>query len=144
MPRGIFATQPVDAPYTDPVYSYSMVSKDASVNDFGLLIAYVLPGFTAIWGLSFLSPSLRQWLGSSQAEAATLAGFLYATVASIIAGMTVSTIRWLLLDALHHRTGIRPPAWDFYQLRDSAAAFDTLVNIHYKYYQFNANMLVSL
>ncbi len=120
------------------------MADEASINDFGLLIAYVLPGFAALWGLTYITDALRPWLGHLPADAPTVGGFLFVTVASIAAGLTVSTLRWLLVDSLHHRTGIRPPAWDFSNLEQSAAAFGVLVEIHYRYYQFYANMLVAI
>ncbi len=58
--------------------------------------------------------------------------------------MTVNTIRWMVIDTVHHRTGIKPPSWDFFHLRDSALAFGMLIDIHYKYYLFHSNTLVSL
>lgn len=120
------------------------MAKESSINDFGLLIAYVVPGFTALWGLSYVFPALRPWIGTSPAEAPTVGGFLYTTVAALAAGMSVSTLRWLILDQVHHATGIRPPKWDFAQLGSRVQAFNVLIDIHYKYYLFHGNFLISL
>ena len=62
----------------------------------------------------------------------------------LTAGLIVSTIRWLVIDTLHHWTGIREPRWDFARLQENVTAFDVLVEIHYRYYQFYGNMLVSV
>src|SRR5262249_5744664 len=78
------------------------------------------------------------------AEPGALAGFLDATVQAVAAGLTVSTLRWLFLDTLHHRTGISPPAWDFSSLRENVRAFEFLVQIHYWYYKFYGNMALAL
>lgn len=121
-----------------------MASKGASINDFGLLIAYVLPGFVALWGAAFFFPPLRGWVEGSPASAPSVGGFLFVTLASIAAGLTVSTVRWMAVDSLHHRTGIPPPPWDFSHLSESVAAFDVLIEIHYRYYQFYSNTLVAL
>lgn len=40
--------------------------------------------------------------------------------------------------------GVRPPPWDFARLASSSAAFDLLVQIHYRYYKFYANMVVAM
>ena len=88
-----------------------VIGRESSVNDFGLLIAYVLPGFVALWGGTYVSESLRTWIGSSATEGPTLGGFLYMTVGSIAAGLTVSTVRWMVIDTLHHATGVRPNAY---------------------------------
>jgi hypothetical protein len=120
------------------------VYREPSVNDFGLLIAYVLPGFTALWGTTYVWDTFRPWYGLQQPNEPTLGGFLFLGLASVGAGLTVSTLRWLLVDALHHRTGIRPPAWDFAGLASAEGGYRLLLDIHYRYYQFYANALVAL
>ena len=112
--------------------------------NFGLLIAYVLPGFTAIQGLPFLSSSPASWGSVAGAASPTLPGFLSGTVEAIAAGLTVSAVRWLLIDGLHHRTGLKPPAWDFALLEKNVPAFELLLHGHYRYYKFYANMVVAL
>jgi hypothetical protein len=66
-----------------------------SVNNanFGPLIAYLVPGATVLAGFSQFSPVLRSWFGAAPADAPTIGGFLYLTVASLAVGMTV--IAWL-------------------------------------------------
>src|SRR5437016_3433134 len=120
------------------------VSREAAITDFGLLIAYVLPGFTALWGGTYISPSLSAWIGTPPSDPPTVGGFLFVTLASIAAGITVSTVRWLVIDTLHHGTGLRPPDWDFSSLRDSVPAFSLMVDHYYRYYQFYGNMVISV
>lgn len=122
----------------------TVASQEASINDFGLLIAYVLPGFTALWGLGYLVPEVHAWLGHPPSEAPTLGGFLYVTLASVGIGLAVSTVRWLVIDGLHHRTGVPRPEFDFARLQQNVQAFGVLLDIHYKYYQFYGNSLVAL
>jgi hypothetical protein len=117
--------------------------KENSLNDFGLLIAFVLPGFTVLWGTAFVSGAFEPWL-DIQAATPTVGGFLFATLASVAAGLAVSTIRWLTVDRLHHLTGVRRPARDFSQLSANVDAFGVLVEGHYKYYLHAANMFVAV
>ena len=117
--------------------------KDDSIANFGLLIAYVLPGCVVLWGLGQASPTVGKWFGDASANSATLGGFLYVTLAAVAAGLTASTVRWLLIDALHHYMGVKPPRLDFSQLGERIEAFDFLIEIHYRYYQFYANTLVA-
>ena len=112
--------------------------------NFGLLIAYVLPGITAVWGASYLSPTLRTWLGSTSNEVPTIAGFLYATLAAIAAGLIMSTVRWMVVDTIHYLTGVPRPRWDFSRFGEKVMAYDKLGEIHYRYYQHYSNMLVAL
>jgi hypothetical protein len=121
-----------------------MATQEGSVLDFGLLIAYVLPGFVALWGGTYVAAPLRPWLLGDAGGAPTVGGFLFTTVAAVAAGLTVSTVRWLVVDTLHHRTGVRPPDWDFAALGERAAAFGLMVDHYYRYYQFYANALVAL
>src|SRR5258708_7235024 len=79
--------------------------KEPSVTNFGLLIAFLLPGFVALWGISYVSEPVRSWFGSTPDYAPSVGGFLYVTLASIVAGLTVSTVRWIVIDTVHHVTG---------------------------------------
>jgi hypothetical protein len=107
--------------------------QDVTRSNFGLLIAYVLPGFTLLWGVGSISPAVHAWLGAPAAEGPTIGGFLYATLASVTAGMTVSTVRWLVIDSIHHHTGLRRPRWNFATLHLNVTAFDVMVENHYRY-----------
>lgn len=132
------------APLNRRCYGFPVSVKDTVPGHFGLLIVYVIPGFTALQGLPSASTPLlaKELLGSG--TDASLAGFLYGTVAAVTAGLIVSAVRWLVLDTLHHRTGLRRPPLDFASLDRNVAAFEFLVQNHYWYYQFYANMVVAL
>ena len=80
--------------------------KDVSPGNFGVLIAFVLPGFVVLWGVSYFSATVRLWL-SGAGTTPTIGGFMFGTLASVAAGVTVSTVRWLVIDKIHHWTGIR-------------------------------------
>lgn len=112
--------------------------------NFGILIAYLVPGFVVLWSLREHSEIIRSWLGSSPTPTPTVGGFLYGTVASLALGIMVSTVRWLVIDAIHHHTGLREPTWDFSRLQMNLAAFEAAVENHYRYYQFYGNMLVAM
>ena len=115
---------------------------DLREDSFGLLIAYVVPGFLWILQLSTFSEPLQLWLSAEPSAAPTIAGFLFATMASVGAGLTASTLRWLTLDILHHSTGVRPTSWTFRQLQANIDAFLTTVQYHYRYYQFYGNSAI--
>ncbi len=111
--------------------------------NFGLLIAFVLPGLVTLWGVSFFSPTVAAWLRVTPAGAPTIAGFLFVTLASVAAGLIVSAVRWAVVDSLHHATGIEPPPWDFGRLDEQLPIFLALVENHYRFYQFYANMFIA-
>lgn len=118
--------------------------NDVSTKNFGLLIAYLLPGVTALWGIGYISETVRAWLGTPPTNTPTVGGFLYVTLASIAAGLTVSTIRWAIIDTIHHCTGVPRPKWDFSRLQANVAAFEVTVEHKYRYAQFYGNGLISL
>ena len=117
--------------------------KDVSPGNFGVLIAFVLPGFIVLWGVSYFSATVRLWLSGS-GTTPTIGGFMFGTLASVAAGVTVSTVRWLVIDKVHHWTGIRQPPWNFSRLGRNVDAYNVLNDIHYKFYLFHANGLIAL
>ncbi|MCA9120972.1 MAG: hypothetical protein H6822_31200 [Planctomycetaceae bacterium] len=118
--------------------------RDISNSNFGLLISYVVPGFTALWGISYFSPTLATWLNGTNGDGPTVGGFLYVTIASIAAGMTCSAIRFQTIDRIHAMTGIPCPTLDFATLANRTTAYDRLISNHYNYYKFHANELITL
>lgn len=114
-----------------------------SESNFGPLVAYLVPGATALAGLSPFSATLRNWFALAPAEVATIGGFLYLTIASLAAGMTISALRWVIVDTLHAHTDLPPPTFNFSRLGQNVAAFELLISIHYRHYQFYANMFVA-
>lgn len=114
------------------------VSSDA----FGPLVAYLVPGATVLLGFSPFSATLRGWFGAASDQAPTIGGFLYLTVAAFAVGMTVSALRWAVVDQLHARTGLPAPALDFSRLGPNVEGLRLLIHIHYNHYLFYSNMLV--
>ena len=121
-----------------------MSQEPSSSTGFGLSIAYLIPGFLALLSVSGYLPAVRAWLMSPPASSPTMGGFLYGTVASLALGLTLSTIRWAVLDRLLLLTGIKQPSWDFSKLQHHLGAFMIAVEHHYRYYQFYGNTLVFL
>jgi hypothetical protein len=120
-----------------------MATREAPINDFGLIIAYILPGLLALHGAGYLFPPIHQLMDPTKQQP-SVAGFLLVTLASIGFGLLMSTVRWLVIDTLHHRTGVLPNTWDFSKLQQNIGAFDLLVSYQYRYYQFYGNGLVAL
>ena len=125
--------------------------KDITSKNFGLLIAYIIPGIVVLRGLEDVLTSfgLRlsapgQPVDGAAIATVTVGGFLNETLLALAVGMTVSTLRWVVVDTAHHFTGINRPLWDDSKLQANLQAFDALVENHYRYYQFYSNMFVGL
>lgn len=110
--------------------------------NFGIAIAYLVPGFIALFGLSFQSTMISSWL--LDRDGVTIGGFLYSTLSALTLGLFCSTSRWLLLDSIHHATGVTRPNWDFGRLEQNLGAYVLLEENHYRFYQFYGNSLVAL
>jgi len=115
-----------------------------SDRNFGILIAYLVPGFTTLWGASYFSETIHEWLTGASGGGPTVGGFLYVTLAAVAAGLTVSTIRWATIDTIHHKTGIPRPTWDFGQMQQHFNAYDRLEYNHYAYYKAHGNMVIAM
>ena len=112
-------------------------------DNFGPLVAYLVPGVTVLAGLSPFSPTLQGWFAVAPKVAPSIGGFLYVTVAALAVGMTLNAVRWALVDTAHRLTGLAPPTLDFSRLGENVDAFVLLIEIHYRHYQFYANMFVA-
>lgn len=127
-----------------PSQTSRLLLPDLTDKNFGLLIAYGIPGFIALWGASYISPTVGSWLSPSPDFPGNLESVFFVTTASIAAGMAVSAVRWAVIDHLHQLTGIRRPNWDDANLQPNIDAFETIVEHQYRYYQHHANAAVAL
>lgn len=116
--------------------------EELTARNFGLAIAYLIPGFVALCGVGTMSPAVHAWLVGSPEP--SVGGFLYVTLRSAAAGMTISAVRWAIIDSLLHRTGLSRPVWDDSKLAEKLSAVEFLVENYYRYYQFYANTLVAM
>jgi hypothetical protein len=114
-----------------------------SSRQFGLVIAYVLPGFVALAGIAPLFPAVARWLRPVGQGDLGLGPPLYAVLAATAIGLGLSCFRWISLDHVHHWTGVRRPAWDDSQLDRVLGGFDYLVQSHFRYYEFCGNTLLA-
>lgn len=117
--------------------------QNVSTDNFGPLVAYLVPGAVVLLGLQPHVPILQNWFAAVSPDAPTLGGFLYLTVSSLAAGMTINAIRWVCIDTFHALTGLPPPKLNFSRLAGREQAFALLISIHYQHYQFFANSFIA-
>jgi hypothetical protein len=122
--------------------------KEVTEKNFGVIIAFWLPGFLFMWGLSYSLPSVAAWLATAKDDAPTVGGFLYASLASLALGLVINAIRWALVQELllYGVTRLARPRINFGNLtnKDVLAAFTGAIENNYRYYQYYANALVAL
>src|SRR4051812_11307480 len=116
-----------------------------SNQQFGLIVAYLLPGFICLGGVALLVPTVGDWLRPVAGQAVLgLGPPVYAVLAATAVGMVVSCIRWFLIDHALAWTGVVPPAWDAARMAQRLDVFNHLVDYHYRYYQFYSNTLLAI
>lgn len=128
--------------------------KEVTDKNFGLSIAFLLPGFILIWSLSFSWPEIWLWFKSTDSDSPTVGNFLYATLASLAIGLLISAVRWFFVDHLFSFCGgrvnvikgLKRPRLDLSSLSnaDILAAYNGAVENHYRYYQYYSNSLVAV
>jgi hypothetical protein len=110
---------------------------------FGIVIAYVLPGFVCLAGASHFSPMIASWMSMTPRAEPTLGAVFYAALGSLTAGLTISAFRWALLDTFYHFTGLPLPNLDFSHLQEKLDAFELAVEHNYRYYQCYAHLAMA-
>lgn len=111
---------------------------------FGLVIAYLLPGFIGLAGLAPWLPMVNLWLQPIEDGAWGIGPPVYALLAAMTVGMIISCVRWLIIDHLLERTGVPKAVQAYEQLPHKLHAYDYLIEVHYRYYQFHSNALVAI
>jgi hypothetical protein len=111
---------------------------------FGLILAYLVPGFIGLAGVAPLVPAVARWLTLTTPGSLDLGPTFYAVLAATAVGMILSCFRWLLIDRLHQSTGLKRPVWNDESLHGKLGSFDYLVQNHFRYYEFCGNTLLAL
>ena len=117
---------------------------ETTSKQFNLIIAYLIPGFIGLVGLVPLVPIVGHWLQPVNQGDLGFGPPVYAILAAIALGMLFSSIRWMLIDHIHHFTGIKPPKLRLLYLESRLEAFNYIVENKYRYYQHHANGLIAL
>ena len=112
--------------------------------NFGQLIAYLIPGFLAVYALADFVPQFAALLGRDgipQAEA-----LVPLLVLGLAVGVVVNAFSWALLRPLFALSGVkRPDDLTYTKLRkDDIAVYNTIVEANFRYHQFYSNMLIAV
>lgn len=118
--------------------------KSVTSDNFGLIIAYLIPGATVLGGVSLHSQLIASWLGADSSLRPSIGGFLYCTLASIATGLVINALRWSIIDPIHYLTGVPRKSWDYSKLAANIEACQFLVQNQYRYFQFYANEFIAI
>ena len=111
---------------------------------FGLIIAYLFPGFVVILGLSPVVPLVHSWIRPAALAAEGVGPPAYVLLSAIAIGLIVNCFRWLLIDPVLQWTGVKRLAINYANLNDNLDAIRHLHGSHYYFYLFYANTFVAI
>jgi hypothetical protein len=111
--------------------------KDVSSTTFGFVIAFLLPGFAGLFGISFFAPPVNQLFAQFVKAESNVGRFLLVILCSLVVGLEISGIRWVLFEELLCRKYKRDSS-KYRHLADASklSAFRAAVDEHYRYHQF--------
>jgi hypothetical protein len=111
--------------------------KDVTSTTFGLIIAYLLPGLTAFYGLSFFSARVTNWFDLIFGGSASGGLILFVIFGAIAIGLQLSVVRWLIFEEFLCRD-CRFDAAALAGIADAGrfAAYRLLIDEQYRYHQF--------
>ncbi len=81
-----------------------------SSSQFGLIVAFLIPGFIGLTGVAPLMPIVGEWLRPVNLGNYGIGPTVCALMAATAVGMILSCVRWLVVDHLLEWSGIRTPA----------------------------------
>lgn len=114
---------------------------------FGIIIAFLLPGFIFLWPFQYFSPTVAIWFRGAGFDGSGTSpsggSFLLVVVASLAAGLLISAIRWAVFDCLLLRR-FRRIKIDYSRLEEKLTAFTLINENHYRYYQYYSNSSIAL
>ena len=122
------------------------MQEDLFSKSFDHLIAFVLPGLVALWGLSYFDPSgLGEWFARAPASDTSLGAFLFLVLAALALGLFISGLRWLIFEKLL-KLFPAPPLLDDAKRKDAGIlqALADARHSHYYFHLFYANNLCAL
>jgi hypothetical protein len=114
--------------------------------DFGILIAFILPGSVAVYGLRYVSPRISALWSILESGQVVIGPLILLALATLAVGLIVSSLRVVLLEPIFHVTGVRQENIDYQKLAnaDQREFFKEMIKNVYRYEQFYGNTLLAL
>lgn len=119
--------------------------KDVTSTTFGFLIAFLLPGMTGLYAISFWVKSLNEVFATFTTAESNVGLFLLVVLFAIAFGLQINLFRWVLFEKLICRSTRLDPE-DFKKLGNEStlAAFRAAADEHYRYHQFWGSISIIL
>ncbi|HEV3457044.1 MAG TPA: hypothetical protein VHG32_10825 [Thermoanaerobaculia bacterium] len=114
--------------------------------NFGLVIAYFLPGMVVTYSLRYVSLRIDYLLQRVESGQALLGPGLFLLIAAVVAGLIVSAARMVVFEPILYRTGVGRPNVNYKALAspETLSVYIQVVDNVYRFYQFYGNIFLAL
>jgi hypothetical protein len=114
--------------------------------NFGLIIAYILPGTVTVYGLRYLSPRIDALWSTLERGQIVVGPLILIGVSALAVGLIVSSFRVVVLEPILYCTGVKQTIIKYDKIADAERRelFSQMVENVYRYEQFYGNVLLSL
>ena len=122
------------------------MNKSIAPISFNILIAYLLPGFIALYGLTYISPAVKQVFNAVLIKDSQIGASFLLLLGATAAGVIISGVRGNIIDQCMTWFGVSKPDIDYEKMSDQniREAFDIIINEQYRYAQSYGNFFLSL
>ncbi len=112
--------------------------------NFGHIIAYLVPGFLAIYPLAEFVPHFGALIGQTGVPKAE--ALIPLLLVALAVGIAIDAVSWALLRPLIGLTGVRrPPELTYAALtKDDVEIHNSIIENNFRYHQFYANMFIAV
>lgn len=110
--------------------------------NFGLVIAYLIPGFCGTYALTPHVTAINALVGG----AANTGSVVVLLLIALAVGIIINAISWVVVRNFIHFTGVKSPSGIVYRKssRQDALRYNRLIESTFRYHQFYSNMLVGI
>jgi hypothetical protein len=119
--------------------------KDVTSTSFGLLIAFMLPGLTVLFGFAMWSDAGQKLLGTFETAPSSVGLFFLVALAALAIGLLLTPLRALVFEELLARwLPKRLTTWRGLVNEQRLTAFRAATDEFYRYHQFWGSSVFSL
>ena len=113
--------------------------------NFGLVIAYMIPGFSATYALASHVGTIDALLGGPGRVPST-ASVVPLLLIAVAIGIVINAISWVVIRPVIHRCGVREESGLVNKKlsNEDRLRYDQIVEATFRYHQFYSNMLVAV
>lgn len=113
--------------------------------EFGLVIAYLIPGFLGLYALAGRVEAIKALVGGEQ-KVPQAASIIPLILLALAVGITINATSWALLRPLIGLSGVKRPArLDYTKIKpEQIPLYNLIVESNFRYHQFYGNVLVAI